>query len=328
MERALEDSDGDCLDSIFCAVQAAWAWTQRERNFGVPSGFETEGWIADPATVRGLFNSSLTRVRPFFQALLKLDPTGRDWLPRVVGRSTPPVKLLRACLKTRRFDDRVAGQVELEGCFERRLPPPERFLRWLLHHPDRLIWPAEGKQRYSADTQRHRERLLGQHGAVAQHEAQELGLGLLYEHGATGSDGKWWAFEGFTEVDCCLETESFVLVVEGKRTETLSGSTSWYEGRNQLYRSLEAAREVADGRDYAVLLAVEERPHPEELGKPEIGLPHLESAERAMLLRHLVGPVTWRELSDRTGVPFESLPNQRSAAATADARRAGGSLGW
>ncbi len=46
------DPTGDQLDAILCAMQAAWAWQQRENNFGAPSGLDPslEGWIADPTT--------------------------------------------------------------------------------------------------------------------------------------------------------------------------------------------------------------------------------------------------------------------------------------
>ena len=48
-ERMIEDPTGDQLDALLCAVQAAWAWTQRDEGFGVPEGADKlEGWIVDP----------------------------------------------------------------------------------------------------------------------------------------------------------------------------------------------------------------------------------------------------------------------------------------
>ena len=42
----LEDGSGDCLDAAICAVQAAWGWRRRRRNFGLPDRIEScEGWI-------------------------------------------------------------------------------------------------------------------------------------------------------------------------------------------------------------------------------------------------------------------------------------------
>lgn len=47
LERQLiDDASGDSLDAVICAVQAAWGWRRRRRNFGLPDRIEScEGWI-------------------------------------------------------------------------------------------------------------------------------------------------------------------------------------------------------------------------------------------------------------------------------------------
>ena len=46
----IRDGTGDQLDALLCAVQAAWAYSQRERNFGIPIDCDPlEGWIPDPS---------------------------------------------------------------------------------------------------------------------------------------------------------------------------------------------------------------------------------------------------------------------------------------
>ncbi|HLG61285.1 MAG TPA: DUF429 domain-containing protein [Ktedonosporobacter sp.] len=45
---SIEDPMGDVLDAVLCALQAAWAYTQRDNGYGIPPGHEFEGWIADP----------------------------------------------------------------------------------------------------------------------------------------------------------------------------------------------------------------------------------------------------------------------------------------
>ena len=48
-EILIRDGSGDRLDALLCAVQAAWAYSQRERNFGIPVDCDPlEGWIVDP----------------------------------------------------------------------------------------------------------------------------------------------------------------------------------------------------------------------------------------------------------------------------------------
>ena len=49
-ERFVEEPGADALDSLLCAVQAAWAYTKKDENWGVPPECDrNEGWILDPA---------------------------------------------------------------------------------------------------------------------------------------------------------------------------------------------------------------------------------------------------------------------------------------
>ncbi|HLO14342.1 MAG TPA: DUF429 domain-containing protein [Anaerolineales bacterium] len=50
----IQDGSGDRLDALLCAVQAGWAYSQRERNFGIPADCDPlEGWIVDPLLAAG-----------------------------------------------------------------------------------------------------------------------------------------------------------------------------------------------------------------------------------------------------------------------------------
>jgi hypothetical protein len=49
-EKFVRDPSADALDSLLCAVQAAWAYLKRDENYGVPPECDPEeGWILDPA---------------------------------------------------------------------------------------------------------------------------------------------------------------------------------------------------------------------------------------------------------------------------------------
>ena len=49
-EEFVRDPSADALDSLLCAVQAAWAYARRDENYGVPPECDPdEGWILDPA---------------------------------------------------------------------------------------------------------------------------------------------------------------------------------------------------------------------------------------------------------------------------------------
>jgi hypothetical protein len=49
-EEFVADPSADALDSLLCAVQAAWAYLKRDDHYGVPPECDPdEGWIVDPA---------------------------------------------------------------------------------------------------------------------------------------------------------------------------------------------------------------------------------------------------------------------------------------
>jgi len=45
----VRDPKADVLDSVLCAVQAAWAYTKKDEGWGIPEECDRdEGWIVDP----------------------------------------------------------------------------------------------------------------------------------------------------------------------------------------------------------------------------------------------------------------------------------------
>jgi hypothetical protein len=47
------DATADRLDGLLCAIQAAWSWTLRDQNYGIPTGVDpAEGWIVDPGLLQ------------------------------------------------------------------------------------------------------------------------------------------------------------------------------------------------------------------------------------------------------------------------------------
>jgi hypothetical protein len=49
----IQDGSGDQLDALLCAIQAGWAYSKRDENFGIPRDCDAlEGWIVDPLLAR------------------------------------------------------------------------------------------------------------------------------------------------------------------------------------------------------------------------------------------------------------------------------------
>ncbi len=53
--RLAQEPMGDELDAVLCAIQAAWAYTQRDNGYGISAACDTcEGWILDPKLLAGM----------------------------------------------------------------------------------------------------------------------------------------------------------------------------------------------------------------------------------------------------------------------------------
>ena len=141
--------------------------------------------------------------------------------------------------------------------------------------------------------------------------AQKVAISELDRAGARGSGRKWWAFEGFTHTDCYLETDALLLIIEGKLTEVVSPSTRWYAERSQVWRNVEAAKELANGRAFGVIVAVErdEEAVLEDARRTrDVSLPHLSSEARDDVTRHLLGATTWAQIVTEFDLPTRLPP--------------------
>lgn len=275
----------------------------------------------------GKYNSSITRVRPFFQQLIHNDSTGKSWIPKIINYTQHKNKLgitlfpntgkLLPELSTRRkYKDRILKhykipQVELEECFENKLPPPYQFLKWLIMNPDEMVYDEKKISLSSKRTIDNRKTLFGKSGKKDQVAVQKIAIDELNTFTPVKSAGKWWAFEGFTEVDCYLETENLILLIEGKRTENISSVTYWYPQRNQIVRNLEVVREQAKlkNKNYAVLLMAEDNTEAFDDDIFVKSLPHLSNEIINELKKHYLGCLQWKDACDAIGIDFDSLPD-------------------
>jgi len=110
---------------------------------------------------KSLYNSSLTRVYPLFGRLIAQDPSGKIWLPNILQlaiesapQALPVPKPIGSLLPEVVAKRTISGNalkyhgvetIDLPRCFEKAIPSSYRFLRWLIEHPERLIWPANSK---------------------------------------------------------------------------------------------------------------------------------------------------------------------------------------
>jgi len=131
----------------------------------------------------------------------------------------------------------------------------------------------------------------------------------------------WYVLEGRTQPDACLESETFLLVLEGKRTERkATSSTTWLPRRSQILRHMDAAFEISEGRRVFGLMIVEGpggadsvtpsaywlNQAEEEISDSSLSasLPHRTVAERAHIAEGFLGVTTWQAVCKRFGLPW------------------------
>lgn len=257
----------------------------------------------------GIHDSSKTRVRPVFRELLERDPSGADWIAPMLA-AIPQANRLGSLVLEHPGSIRHGGHTR----FEYPAPPSDEFLRWLIRHPAQMMWPRRKgvEVQYGAAAQRRREQLFGRRGPEQQHEARAAALAELDEFGGARSAGRWWAFEGFTKVDFCLQTEELVLFVEGKRKDQLTRSNDWYKQRNQLVRNMEVVGAVAGDRACGVVLCTEHPVPSLDQATLDSSTPHLRQDGREVLARRFLGQITWATLCQAVGIEFASLPDTAS----------------
>jgi len=189
----------------------------------------------------GKYNSSLTRVVPVFDALLKKDPGGRQWL-------LPLLKLGSSSKgKLKGLSDHLAdNHVCWWGDKERRLLPPSSLLKWLVQN---VTAPANDSLWGSPATREKRELLVAK-------DPDTIAEALILLEGPYKS--AWYVLEGRSQPDVFLEAKDFILAVEGKRTErTATTTTTWMPSRSQMLRHMDAAWEISCGKKVFGLMIVE-----------------------------------------------------------------------
>lgn len=253
------------------------------------------------------YDSSKTRVRPVFDALWR---QGRDWLPELLSLPTGGCP-----------DARVAPGGDLtimEGHWdpkEKCLDPPVALLSWLIRNLGSVA---------TTPLQNEMRRRLADGDSSTVQDA----LRRLRSEAATRA---WYVFEGPTCPDVCLIAQDALVVIEGKRTEpTSTTDTTWLRGRHQIWRHLDAAWEIRGKRSVYGLFIVESEADSADGSVPEYwrsagaacfapevmhsSFPHRSEDEAQAISRCYLGVTTWRQVCERFGIDWHTLPNEVSTA--------------
>ena len=254
----------------------------------------------------GKKDSSLTRVVPLFDALMDKDATGNLWLPQLLEMGSRAA----GCLGSTVIGPLLVGHRRWWGDKERRMEPPKALLQWLV----RNVKPPRSKALWgSAETRQKREQL----SARDPDTVSEALLLLEGNHKARA----WFVLEGRSQPDVFLETDSLILVIEGKRTEReATASTTWMPQRSQMLRHMDAAMEIRGGKRVLGLMITEGpggadaiAPSDYWINQAELqvredtlteSLPHRSEVERQMIADGFLGVTTWQRLCAEFGLPW------------------------
>ncbi|HTX46703.1 MAG TPA: hypothetical protein VMD48_10505 [Solirubrobacteraceae bacterium] len=229
----------------------------------------------------------------FLESLFARDPSGAGWLPALLQA----VPYGRAALGELADEPgwieislAVPGASGQLAAFDYPATPSRGLLAWFVDHPDALTWP-DGAE-HSPASARLRRALLDDDPSGARAKAQDRAHELMQTASAFASD--WWRFEDASALDCVLMTDRLVLVIEA---DPLSPATDWYPQRTRLVRDLEAAKQLARGRAFAMLvLGGEAAPEGDQTVQlVAAGAPHLTGPEREELAAGYLGGLTWEQ---------------------------------
>jgi hypothetical protein len=249
----------------------------------------------------GTHDSSKTRVRPVFDALVKRPD---NWIADLLS------------LPTGGHRDAIKDSTDLsfvEGWWEPReksLDPPVSLLSWLIRNGQSL------SSQHVTDPARR---------ALMEGDAATVEDALKALRTSRDSRG-WYIFEGPTCPDVFLRTPAALVVIEGKRTEpTATVDTRWLRGRHQIWRHIDAAWEIRGKQDVYGFFIVDQ-PDPLTTGIPadwaaaaskcltesvlRSSFPHRSDAEVQAISRCFLGLTTWQQVCARFDIDLRDLPDQ------------------
>jgi hypothetical protein len=253
----------------------------------------------------GRYNSSLTRVVPVFDTLLHRDQSGVSWLGTLLSlgsrRTLQNLGVAPGSL--------LPGHPAYWGTNERRLPPPISLLRWLVQN---VSAPAHDRLWGSPGVMAKRRKLVAKDAATIAEALVLLQQPLRHR--------SWYVLEGRSQPDAFFETESVIIVIEGKRTErSATEVTTWMPRRSQMLRQMDAAWEIRGAKHILGLMIVEGdgpnvlEPSPywvsetnrqidvESLSK---SLPHRSAEVRQQLASGFLGVTTWQAACQAFSIPW------------------------
>lgn len=191
-----------------------------------------------------------------------------------------------------------------DGCpGEKSIPAPVSLLEWYINNPKKLAQDENKQDKHGIPSKQTIEkRNAFFNGAPDKIEEAKRGIKKLKEKSEYAYGSSWYIFEGYTNPDIYIETESAIFVGEAKRTEVkLTGSVKWYKQRDQLIRHVDSVIDsgkkvlsffILNNKNYANL-----DKHGTDFKYYKKSLPHRSDEEIKKIMETYIGCITWCELA-------------------------------
>lgn len=242
----------------------------------------------------GCFDSTKTRVTPLMDYLGDNSKMINKFLSLFQRKPEINDKILEIC-----YGKKTDGH---KG--EKSIPAPISLLEWYINNPEFLA-REENKQDKNGypkkETIDNRESFFNKNPEIM--KIAQVGIKRLREKKEYKYGSSWYIFEGYTNPDIYIETESAIFIGEAKRTESeLTGSVKWYKQRDQLIRHIDSVLDngkrvysffILDCRDYANL-----DKHGKDFDYYKQSLPHRSDEEIKRFMETYIGCITWDELKN------------------------------
>lgn len=186
------------------------------------------------------------------------------------------------------------------GDHEKQLKPPKDHLECLIRYLS-----AKNHANISVGNSK-RAALYGANGGEEQKRALEEAIECLNEvYNEPILPKAWYIFEGASNPDIYIEGEDYVIVCEGKWTEShITEKTTHLkdkdEFRNQMIRHIQGALNVTDKKVYAFYIVDENCNYRDDLTKPamksQLEKETIVPRDPAKILDSFYGFTTWQEL--------------------------------
>ena len=193
-----------------------------------------------------------------------------------------------------------------EHCVEKLLKPSKRHLSALIAYM--------ASKNHSAPTKNEKRNALffpNPKNPNQRAEACLEALAALEEDYRTLSPNsrQWYLFEGFTHPDIFIEGDDYIIICEGKWTESNITTTTTHlssdgEFRNQMIRHIQGALNLGSKKVYAFYIVDEDCGYESQLTKESLATQlemetiKIPSSEKAAILNAFYGYTTWQKIKN------------------------------